>query len=171
MVRSARPVGNQSTALRKFSPTTPLMLAALASTASSEPYSCSHLAAVFGPTFSTPGTLSTVSPTSIWKSTISRAGTPNSACTPARSRRLPFMVSMMVMCSFTSCVKSLSPLETTTSIPWADAITASVPITSSASTPGTVNTGQPSRRTTSWIGSICARRSSGMGDRWALYCG
>jgi len=31
-----------------------------------EPYSCSHLAAVLGPTFSTPGTLSMASPTRVW---------------------------------------------------------------------------------------------------------
>lgn len=81
------------------------------------------------------------------------------------------MVSMMVMCSFTSCDRSLSPLETITSTPCAAATAASVPITSSASTPGTQTTGQPNRRTTSWMGSICARRSSGMGERCALYSG
>ena len=43
----------------------PLMSGAAAITPSSEPYSASHLTAVFGPTFSTPGTLSTVSPTSV----------------------------------------------------------------------------------------------------------
>ena len=53
-------------------------------------------------------------------------------------------------------------------MPCAAAITARVPITSSASTPGTATTGQPMRRTTSWIGSIWLRRSSGMGARLAL---
>jgi len=57
------------------------------------------------------------------------------------------MVSMMVMCSFTSCAKSLSPLLTITSMPCEAAVAASVPITSSASTPGTSSTFQPSRRT------------------------
>jgi hypothetical protein len=46
---------------------------------------------------------------------------------------------------------------------------ASVPITSSASTPGTFSTFQPSRRTTSWIGSIWVRSSGGIGERVALY--
>ena len=66
IVSSDRPVGSQSKAWRKFSPTTPLMLAALSTTACSEPYSCSHFTAVLGPTLATPGTLSTVSPTSVW---------------------------------------------------------------------------------------------------------
>lgn len=102
---------------------------------------------------------------------MSVGGTPNSAVTPATSRRLPLMVSMMVMCSSTSCDRSLSPLETMTSMPWRAAQAARVPITSSASTPGTQTTGQPIRRTTWWMGSICARRSSGMGARCALYSG
>lgn len=66
MVSSWRPVGNQSSALRRFSPATPLISPARATSASSEPYSISHFAAVLGPTFSTPGTLSTASPTSVW---------------------------------------------------------------------------------------------------------
>ena len=102
---------------------------------------------------------------------MSVGGTPNSAVTPATSRFLPFMVSMMVMCSFTSWLRSLSPLEITTCMPWPAAVAASVPITSSASTPGIHSTGQPSSRTTSWMGSICARRSSGMGARCCLYSG
>src|SRR5205814_1564265 len=48
------------------------------------------------------------------------------------------------------------------------AVRASVPITSSASTSGTVSTGQPSIRTTRWIGSTWLRRSSGIGERVAL---
>jgi len=98
MVTSCRPIGNQSIACRKFSPTTPLMAWAFSNRASIEPYSINHLAAVLGPTFCTPGTLSTVSPTRVWKSIIKCGGTPNSAVTPATSRLLPFMVSMMVMC-------------------------------------------------------------------------
>ena len=78
------------------------------------------------------------------------------------------MVSMMLMCGVTSCARSLSPLEMTTSTPCCAAACASVPITSSASTPGTASTVQPSSRTTSWIGSIWLRRPSGMGARWAL---
>ena len=65
IVMSSRAVGNQGKALRKFSPTTPVMLSALATMFSSVPYCVSHLTAVFGPTFSTPGTLSEVSPIKI----------------------------------------------------------------------------------------------------------
>ena len=64
MVRSSRPFGSQSTTRLRFSPTTPPMAAALAITPSSVPYCVIHFAAVFGPTFSTPGTLSMLSPTS-----------------------------------------------------------------------------------------------------------
>ncbi len=56
-------------------------------------------------------------------------------------------------------------------MPWVEARQASVPITSSASTPGTSSTFQPSRRTTSWMGSTWLRRSSGMGERLRLVLG
>jgi hypothetical protein len=46
-----------------------------------------------------------------------------------------------------------------------------VAITSSASTPEIVSTGQPSAATASFNGSICAARSSGIDGRFALYCG
>ena len=62
MVMSSRAVGNHGKALRKFSPTTPPILSALATMLSRLPYSCNHFTAVLGPTFSTPGTLSEVSP-------------------------------------------------------------------------------------------------------------
>ena len=62
---SSRAFGSQSSDLRRFSPATPLISAARAITPSSEPYCCSHFTAVFGPTLSTPGTLSTASPTSV----------------------------------------------------------------------------------------------------------
>jgi hypothetical protein len=63
-VSSSRPFGSQASALRRFSPTAPGISPACAITWSSEPYCWIHLAAVFGPTFSTPGTLSTASPVS-----------------------------------------------------------------------------------------------------------
>jgi hypothetical protein len=81
------------------------------------------------------------------------------------------MVSTITMWGVTSCARSLSPLEMTTSTPCPAAARASVPITSSASTPGTASTVQPSSRTTSWMGAIWLRRSSGIGARWALYSG
>ena len=48
------------------------------------------------------------------------------------------------------------------------AIAASVPITSSASTCGITNTGQPISRTKSGKASACGRKSSGIGGRVAL---
>ena len=71
----------------------------------------------------------------------------------------------------TSCARSLSPVEITVSMPAAAACVASVPITSSASTPSIISSGQPFARTNSCNGSICATRSSGIGGRFALYCG
>ena len=62
MVISALAVGNHVKAARKCSPTLPVILSAFLIMPSKEPYSCSHLTAVLGPTFSTPGTLSTLSP-------------------------------------------------------------------------------------------------------------
>ena len=78
------------------------------------------------------------------------------------------MVLIRLTCDVTSCARSLSPVEIMTRWPLADAARASVPMASSASMPGTTSTGQPSRRTTSWMGSIWARRSSGIGARLAL---
>ncbi len=78
------------------------------------------------------------------------------------------MVSITTTCSLTSWLRSLSPLEITVAMPCSLAMQASVPITSSASTPGTFSTFQPSRRTTSWMAGICERRSSGIGARLAL---
>ena len=66
---------------------------------------------------------------------------------------------------------SLSPVETTTSMPCAAPCTASVPITSSASTPDSRMIGMPSADTIAIIGSTCARNSSGIGGRLALYSG
>ena len=66
MDTSERPVGNQPSAWRRFSPATPLISLACWSKLSKLPYSMSHLAAVLGPTLATPGTLSTVSPTKVW---------------------------------------------------------------------------------------------------------
>ena len=65
MLNSFFAVGNHGSALRRFSPTTPAISPACATTSSSVPYCDSHFTAVFGPTFSTPGTLSTESPISV----------------------------------------------------------------------------------------------------------
>ena len=69
----------------------------------------------------------------------------------------------------TSWAMSLSPVEITTSRPSSAARRASVPMTSSASTPSILSSGRPSACTASISGATCERRSSGMGGRCALY--
>jgi hypothetical protein len=71
--------------------------------------------------------------------------------------------------SSTSCAKSLSPVEITARQPSRFASSASVAMTSSASTPSMTSTGQPSAATASCSGATCTPRSSGMGVRFALY--
>jgi hypothetical protein len=82
---------------------------------------------------------------------------------------VPLIVLMQVICGDTSCAMSLSPVEMSTLMPLFAASQASVPITSSASTPDSRRIGRPSPRTASNKGSICDRRSSGIGGRCALY--
>ncbi len=172
MVTSSRFSGSRGSAARRFSPILPLMPSAAPITASSVPYSPSHLAAVLGPHFSTPGTLSIVSPISARKSTICSGRTPNFSITvSAESIRLPLIVLTSATPGRTSWAKSLSLVEMVTSIPCAAPCSASVPITSSASTPSTHSSGKPSACTIRRMGSTCARRSSGIGGRFALYSG
>ena len=149
----------------------PPIFSAFAITESIVPYSASHFAAVFGPHLSTPGMLSTLSPISDSRSITWSGRTPNFSITPASSSTLPVMVLVSVMPGRTSWAKSLSPVEMVTGMPAACACSASVPITSSASTPDTRRMGKPRASTIFIIGSTWARRSSGIGGRWALYCG
>ena len=79
------------------------------------------------------------------------------------------MVLTSEMRSFTSWAMSLSPVEITTRMPSRAARSASVPITSSASTPSILSSGSPSASTASISGPVCALRSSGIGGRCALY--
>ena len=172
-VTSSRPRGSQSRAARRFSPTLPLISSACCRMASSEPYSFSHLAAVLGPTLSTPGTLSTASPVSVRKSMICPGSTPNLSRTPAASITVGGTPSRVIVLtssvsSSTSCARSLSPVEMTVRMPAARARVASVPITSSASMPGTTSSGQPSAWVSSWMGAICATSASGVWLRLAL---
>ena len=122
--------------------------------------------------------LSTLSPISASMSTIWSGRTPNFAITASTlSRRLPVIVLTSSTRpwpgagSRTSWAKSLSLVEMVTSMPSAAPCSASVPITSSASTPGSRRMVKPSASTIRHIGSTCARRSSGIGGRLALYCG
>ncbi|MNL35838.1 hypothetical protein D3C87_1578900 [compost metagenome] len=64
-VSSWRVSGKLGMASRRLLPATPLIPSASSTSLSIEPNSVSHLTAVLGPTLVTPGTLSTVSPTSI----------------------------------------------------------------------------------------------------------
>ena len=79
------------------------------------------------------------------------------------------MVLMSVIEPSTSCAMSLSPVEISTVCPARAARQASVPMTSSASTPAMRSSGRPCAAMISSSGSICARRSSGMAGRCALY--
>ena len=81
-------------------------------------------------------------------------GTPNLLTTPASSSTSPLMVLTSVTWLLTNCARSLSPVDTTVCTPRSAARQASVPITSSASTPSIASTGQPSARTARWMGSI-----------------
>ena len=98
-------------------------------------------------------------------------GTPNFPFTPSASSLSPDIVFTQRTCSFTSCVKSLSPVEITESMPRDSAMRTSVPMTSSASTPSMVTTGQPIASMVSSSGSTCWASGSGIAWRVALYSG
>ena len=117
------------------------------------PYCWSHLAAVFGPTPGTPGTLSTVSPTSAWKSTTWSGRTPQSAIDPGRVEHLAFGLRRLRIFTFsvTSCRQSLSVVQRKTSSPRAAAWPATVAMMSSASNPGTIRNGMRIASSTCWI--------------------
>src|SRR5713101_6140658 len=89
--------------------------------------------------------------------------TPNFACTPAGSRRSFDMVLTRVTRSETSCARSLSPVEITQRRPCLSASRASVPMTSSASTPSICSKGQPEARMASSSGPPCIARTSRRG--------
>ena len=96
-------------------------------------------------------------------------GTPNFAVTPSMSSVVLVIVLTSVTCDPTSCARSLSPVEISTSMPCACACSAMVPITSSASTPLSHRMGKPSAPTIASIGCTWLRRSSGIDGRLALY--
>ena len=98
-------------------------------------------------------------------------GTPNLASTPAASSVSLLIVFTSRTCGPTSCARSLSPVDTTTSMPCAAACRASVPITSSASTPSSTRIGQPDAAIAACSGSIWRAMSSGIDGRFALYSG
>ena len=95
--------------------------------------------------------------------------TSNLFFTPSRSSTVLLMVLISVICGDTSCAMSLSPVEISTLRFCLAAAQASVPMTSSASTPCSRRMGRPMPFTASNSGSICERRSSGIGGRCALY--
>jgi hypothetical protein len=88
--------------------------------------------------------------------------TSNLFFTPSRSSTVFDMVLMSVILGDTSCAMSLSPVEISTLRSCFAAAQASVPMTSSASTPGLAQDGQPMPFTASNSGSICdaGRRAS-----------
>ena len=78
------------------------------------------------------------------------------------------MVFTSVTVSLTSCAMSLSEVEMTVRRLAASACLAKVPITSSASTPGTMSNGMPSALIASCSGATWQRNSSGIRGRCAL---
>ena len=113
--------------------------------------------------------LSAESPINARKSIISDGGTPYFASTSSGPRMVLFIVLISVIFGVTNCAISLSPVLISTGFPIFSAARARVPITSSASTPGTASNGSPIAFTMVCRGSICALRSSGIGGRCDLY--
>ena len=139
------------------------------------PYFFINGSAVFGPTPATPGTLSDWSPIRPSISMTCSGGTPNFSMTPDSSTISssfpPFPGRYNLTVGETSCMKSLSLVTRNVSTFSFSARLASVPITSSASKPGSSTTGTLNARTTSFNVSIMADISSGIFCRVALYSG
>ncbi|MNP21292.1 hypothetical protein D3C76_1139040 [compost metagenome] len=146
----------------------PAILSDSAYSVSNPPSPCSSACAVFSPTPGTPGMLSEESPIKARKSMISSGGTPYLVTTSSGPRMVLVMVLIRVIPGVTSCAMSLSPVLISTGRPSFSASRARVPMTSSASTPETASNGRPIAFTIVCSGSICARRSSGIGGRWDL---
>ena len=169
-VSSRRACGSQSSALRRFSPTTPPISPACCTTG------CP--ACRTGPAIS-PRSWGRLSPRRARCPRRRRSASGNRRCAPAARRTWLItpgtssisllMVLTSVTCSFTSCARSLSPVATMQRTPSCAACCASVPITSSASTPSTISRFQPDAAMASCSGSIWRARSSGIGGRCALY--
>ncbi len=137
--------------------------------ASTLPQAAISSLAPFSPIPGQPGMLSELSPISVSTSPTLAGGTPNTSSTPfSSSRRSSRVCHILIEGSRTSCMRSLSVEAITTSNPAAAARAAIVPMTSSASTSGSVSTATPSRPSASWVSGICTRSSSGIGGRWAL---
>ena len=154
----------------KLLPTTPGKDSAFSLIFSISLNSLSHLAAVFCPTFGTPGMLSDESPTSANISLICVGLTPNFSKTFSSLKVLWVMVFIKVVSgSLTSCIRSLSRLETTHLKSLSLATVTKVAITSSASTPSTSSSGKPIALQISFTGFNCSLKSSGIGGRFDLY--
>ena len=139
--------------------------------ASTGPMRCTRAIAVFSPMPGTPGMLSIASPMRPRTSGTRSGSTPNRARTSATPMRRSRMVSYSVVRSSTSCIMSLSPVTMTVSMPAAVACVASVPMTSSASTPASSITGRRSAATSRRMYGICGRSSSGIGPAGLLVAG
>jgi hypothetical protein len=157
-----------SRAASSASPFFPFTSAAWASTFSSDPNRLTSSAAPLGPMPGTPGMLSMLSPCRASTSATFSGGTPNFSRTSGGPMNRLRMVSSMKTRSPTTCMRSLSPEHMTTFMPASDARQASVAMTSSASTAGTITLGMPKVSTTRCSSSTCAARSGGMGGRPAL---
>ena len=109
------------------------------------------------------------SPISESTSTTCAGATPNFSRTPPASYQAPSSRGLNTrMPSPTSWKKSLSPVTMATSRSSARALSASVPMTSSASYCAWVRIGTPSASHAWWTHGTCSARSAGMGARFAL---
>ena len=140
---------------RSAMPTLPPTVSTLATSSSSEPYSRTHLEAVFSPTPGMPGRLSLGSPRSAAKSGYCAGVRSYLARTSSGVNRVisltPLRGYSTVTWSLTSCSASRSPVQISTSMPCAVAWQVSVAMTSSASYPSTISDGIRSASSTSWI--------------------
>ncbi len=154
---------------RRFSPTLPLIVSAAAMTPSRVPYWSATLPRSSGRTLSTPGMLSMGSPDQ--RQVVDDAA-------PAARRICADAVSIQARIGHRVDQRHVVADELRhVLVAGGDdrlpalfvACRASVPMTSSASTPGTINSGSPMARMMSCMGSICSASSPGIGGRFALY--
>ena len=162
-----RAFGSQSRILRRFSPASPVISSACASTPSSEPYFSIHLHAVLGPPCRPPGCCRSGRRSASGSRGTSPGGTPNFFFTPATSSS-----SFDIVLTSVTLVDELREVLVAGRDHGAPAValacSASVAMTSSASTPSMTSTGQPSARPPRCSGATCTPRSSGIGVRFAL---
>ncbi len=107
------------------------------------------------------------------RTSVTRSGgAPKSSATPAESRSFSWTgCQTETSPSRTSWKRSLSAETTSTASPARAPFSASVPMRSSASKPGSSTTASPIARQSAFTSATCGTRSSGIAARVALYWG